>query len=85
MLPIQPMVNPFSVRIQIIDYHIRIARVACSEKDNLEEFAEVFQEFFGVGTDVDPSLNDFACRELYRQFDIIRRVKSIIAMNQGLI
>lgn len=31
VLTVQPMVNPLPVRIKIVDHHIRITRVTCSE------------------------------------------------------
>lgn len=79
------MLDVFVLRVEVIQNHIRVATVTGSEDDDLEVFAEILKDFLGVGTDVDSSLDDFSSWESDGQFDIERRSKSVIAVNEGLI
>jgi hypothetical protein len=55
------------------------------ENNDLEVLAEVAQDVLRIGTDVDAGLDDFAGGELDGQFDVVRRVDSVVAVDEGLV
>jgi len=85
VLPKQTVVDVLVVRVKIVKDYVSVARMASGKYDDLEVFAEVFDDLLGVGSDVDARFDDFACREGYGKLDIIRRSQSVIAVNEGLV
>lgn len=85
MLTEESMVYPLSIGIEIVHDDIGVAGMTGSEDNDLEVFAEVFEDFFGVGADVDASLDDFSGWELDGQFDAVRRIGSVVAVDKRLI
>ncbi len=85
MFSVQSVVNEFVVWVQVVKYHIGITRMRCSENNNLKVFSQVFKNLFCVRPDVDTCFNNFSCRKLDRQFNIMRRGQAVVAMNQSLI
>ena len=79
------MLDVFVFGVEVVQNYVGVAAVTGSENDNLEVFAQILQDFLGVWTNVDSSLDDFSRWESDGQFDIERRSKSVIAMDEGFI
>ena len=57
---------------------------SCKE-DDLEVFTQISKEFFTIGSDVDPCLNNLSCWEFDRKFDIVRRIDVVVAVDKCFI
>lgn len=53
---VETVLHKLSVRIDLIQNHIRIGLVTCSESNDLEMFGHPFEETDGVGSDGDVGL-----------------------------
>ena len=69
------------VRVQVVQHNVGVAAVAGGEDDDLEVFAKILKDFFGVGTDVDSSLDHFSSWKGNGKLNIERRSKGVIAMD----
>lgn len=85
MLAEQPMLDVLVVGVQIIQDHIGVARVTSSEDDDLEVFAEVFEDVLGMGPDVDACFYDFASGESDGEFDVVGGREGVVAVNEGFV
>ena len=85
MLPEQPMVDVKVIGVEVVQNHIRIARVTGCEDDDLEVFAQILEDFLSIGSDVDACLDDLSSWEGDRQFNIVGWSQGIVAVNQSLI
>ena len=81
----ESVMDPLVFGVQVIDYYIGVACVAGGEDDDLEIFAEVFEDLLGVGADVDACFNELAGGKFDGQFDVVGRVEVVIAVNEGLV
>lgn len=59
--------------------------MARCEDNNLEFVGQVSEKFLSVRSDVDSCLYELACGKPDRQFHVIREVKVLVAMDEGLI
>lgn len=81
MLAEQPVLNVFVLRIEVVQHNVGVAAVAGREDDDLEVFAKILKDFFGMGTDVDSSLDHFSSWKGNGKLNIERRSKGVIAMD----
>lgn len=81
MLAEESMMDPFSIGVEVIHDNVGVAGMAGSEDDDFEVLAEVFEDFFCVGADVDSSFDDFSCRELDGKFDAVWWIRSVVAVD----
>ena len=65
MVSEQPMMDVLVIGIKIVQHHVSVAGVTGSEYDDLEMFAEVFEDLLSVRADVYAGLDHLACGEGY--------------------
>ena len=71
--------------VDIINYHIRIAFVACCKDDQLEVSSEFLQTLSSIWSNVYPSLHHRSVGETNRQQYITGHVRILVAVDQGLV
>lgn len=69
----------------MVQHDIGIALVACCEHDDLELFRQLFQQLVTMRPDIHPGIDLLPGGELDLQTDIIRRLDTLITMDQRLI
>lgn len=65
--------------------HIGVTLMTGCEHYDLTNLRQLFQQFMGMRTDINSSINFLACWELYLQTDVIGHVCSLITMNECLV
>ena len=85
MLSEQPMTHILVIRVQIVNDHIRIARVTGCENNDLEIFCQILQEFARIRADIDPSFDNLSRGEDNGQFHIRWDVRALVAVDQRLV
>lgn len=85
VLPEQSVMNVFVLGVQVVQYHVGVARVTRCKHDHFKIFRKIPQKLCGVGSDVDARLDDLSGWELDWQFYIIRDACVLVAVDQGLV
>lgn len=85
MVAEQPVRNVLLIRVEVVQHHISIALVTCRKHYDLAELRQLFQQLHSMRSDINSSINLFSSGKLNLQTHIIRRLQSLIAVNQGLI
>ena len=73
------------LRVEVVEDHIGVAFVTGREDNDLAHLRHFFQELLGVGTDVDPRINDLASGELDLEGDIMGKAQILVAVNECLV
>ena len=77
--------NNAPIWIEVVENGISVALIAGSEDHDIEVFAQFFDDFFGVGPDIDVAIDNSALNGLERHFDFIPLHHDLTRMDQGFV
>lgn len=75
----------FSFWIKIIQNRVSVALISGCEDDHIEVFAHIFDDFFGMGTDIYVSTDNLSLKRLEGYFDFVPFHHDLACVDQCLI